>query len=402
LKQKTSVKKEPLAFEVKIEKIVPGGYGLGFAEGRTVFVSLAAPGDLVRVRVREKKGKVVFAEIVEILQPSSERQTPPCVYFNRCGGCDFQQMNYPAQLRAKTAIVRDCLQRIGKINYEREIEIIASPDDFNYRLRAQWHLDAPRRKIGYFKRHSHQIIDVEDCPILAPPLKAKLKEFRQSLNWQDLWSETVEIETATGDGGAQISVYLSELIEPTEEVTFSAFGEKYRFDARSFFQGNRFLVEDLIRLAIDGASGRIALDLFCGVGLFSLPLARKFERVFGVEASERAIELAGKNAENARLANIEFFVGDTTEFFESEELPAPVDFVLLDPPRAGADGATLDALLKLKPAQISYVSCDPATLARDLKRLTATESYDIESITAVDLFPQTHHVETVVRLTLKT
>ena len=136
--------------------------------------------------------------------------------------------------------------------------------------------------------------------------------------------------------------------------------------------------------------------------MFSLPLARKFERVCGVEASERAIELARKNAESARLANIEFFAANTTEFFQNEELPAEqIDFVLLDPPRAGADGETLDALLKLKAAQISYVSCDPATLARDLKRLTA-ESYDIESITAVDLFPQTHHVETIVRLKLKT
>ena len=147
--------------DVRIEKIVPNGYGLGFAEGLTVFVSLAAPGDRVRVKLNQIKGRTAFAEIVEILEPSPERVAPPCVYFGRCGGCDFQQMDYAAQLRAKTAIVRDSLTRIGKINYPGEIEIVGSPRPFGYRSRAQWHLDTRRRRIGYFRRTSHDIIDSE-------------------------------------------------------------------------------------------------------------------------------------------------------------------------------------------------------------------------------------------------
>lgn len=383
--------------DVKIEKIVPGGYGLAFAEGLTVFVALAAAGDHLRVRVREKKGKVAFAEIVEILKPSDERQPqPPCEYFGRCGGCDFQQLNYAAQLRAKVEIIRDCLRRIGKINYEREIPIAASPDELHYRARAQWHVDSRKARIGYFKRYSHEIIDVETCPILAAPLQTALTGFRANLNFRELWAETVEIETATN--GADVSVYSTELIEPTDEIVFTAAGERYRFNAESFFQGNLFLIEELIRLATGGAAGASALDLYCGVGLFTLPLARRFEKVTGVEASEKAIDFARKNAESARLVNTDFVSGAVGEFLTENDLPT-ADFVLLDPPRAGAEKETVEALLKIKPAQISYVSCDPATFARDLRRLT--ELYEIDTLAALDLFPQTHHVETVARLKIK-
>ncbi|HEX9959440.1 MAG TPA: class I SAM-dependent RNA methyltransferase [Pyrinomonadaceae bacterium] len=394
MKSKTSNKTQQL-LEVSIEKIVPGGYGLAFAEGLTVFVSLAAGGDKLRVRVREKKGKIAFAEIVEILEPAPARQTPPCPYFGRCGGCDFQQMNYAAQLEAKVGIVRDSLRRIGKLDYEKEIPIVGSPDDLNYRLRAQWHVDSRRQKLGYFRRHSHDVIDVETCPILAPALKEKLSDIRRDINWQEFWAEKPEIEAATG--GADVSVYSSEIIEPTDEIFFEARGEKYYFDAASFFQGNRFLIDDLIRLAIEGAEGDAAVDLFCGVGLFTLPLARKFKKVFGVEANEKAIEFARKNAERARLSNIELAAENVGEFLLQSDLPE-IDFLLLDPPRAGAEKETISALLKLQPRRISYVSCDPSTLARDLRLLT--DAYAIESITALDLFPQTHHVETIVRLNI--
>lgn len=395
LKSKTFNKQKSQIFEVVIEKIVPGGYGLAFAENLTVFVSLAAVGERLRVRIREKKGKAAFAEILEVLNPSPDRQTPPCPYFGACGGCDFQQMNYRAQLRAKVAIIRDSLERIGKIKYEKEIAIIGSPDDLNYRVRAQWHLDARRKKIGYFRRHSHEIIDVENCPILAPSLKEKLGEVRGNIDWTNFSSDKVEIETATN--GADVSVYSSEIFEPTDEIVFESYGEKYRFDARSFFQGNIFLIEELIRQAVENAAGETALDLFCGVGLFSLPLARQFQKVYGVEANRRAIEYARKNAENAQLSNAEFYAQSVGDWLADNASVKP-DFVLLDPSRAGAEKETIESLLRIKPKEISYVSCDPATLARDVRKLT--ESYELEKITAIDLFPQTHHIETVVRLKL--
>ncbi len=390
--------------EVKVEKIVPGGFGLAFAENLTVFVALAAPGDNLLVRVNQKKGKVAFAEIVEILKPSAQRTEPECPYFGKCGGCDFQQMTYAAQLEEKAVIIRDCLTRIGKINFEREISVIGSPKVYRYRSRAQWHADTRARKIGYFARHSHHVIDVEICPILAPELQKTLTRFRSELNWDEFWAQNAEIEAAAGNNsngdGTQISVYSGELIEPTMEISFDTGENRYFYDAESFFQGNQLLIPELIETATKDASGETALDLYCGVGLFTLPLARRFKNVRGVEGSGKAIGFARKNVENARLENVEFFSANVSEFLneKSEELKN-LDFVLLDPPRAGAEKETIETLLEIKPRQISYVSCDPATLARDL-RLLSENIYTIESITALDLFPQTHHVETVARLQL--
>lgn len=381
---------------VTIEKIIPGGYGLAFAENLTVFVALAAPGDTLRVRVRERKGKVAFTEIVEIIKPSPARVQPECPYFGVCGGCDFQQMSYEAQLEAKAGIVRDCLTRIGKINYEGEISIIGSPRDYRYRSRAQWHVSPRKQKIGYFKRYSHDIVDVETCPILEPDLQTTLENFRANLEWENLGSQTVEIETASSNGS--VSVYSTEIIEPTNDIAFEAAGEKYFYNAESFFQGNQFLIERLVETAVGGAGGETALDLFCGVGLFTLPLARAFGKVSGIEGSSKAIDFARRNAENARLSNVEFFNESVGEWM-AENAPENPDFVLLDPPRAGAENATIEKLLQIKPKEISYVSCDPATLARDLRKLS--ENYSIEKIVALDLFPQTHHIETVVRLKLE-
>jgi 23S rRNA (uracil1939-C5)-methyltransferase len=385
--------------ELTVEKIVPNGYGLGFADGLTIFVSLAAAGDRLRVRVNQQKGKTAFAEIVEILEPSPDRVTPPCIYFGRCGGCDFQQMGYEAQLRAKTAIVRDCLKRIGKLDLAGEIETIGSPRPFGYRSRAQWHLDTRRRRIGYFRRNSHDVIDVVHCPIITDRLQKTLTDLRADVDWESFWAERVEIEAASA--GERVSVYSSELVEPTEEISFQLDENFYFYDAQSFFQGNAFLIDALVETALGGAQGNLALDLYCGVGLFTLPLARKFEKVFGVEASEKSIASARSNLERARLETAEVFAQSVGEWLaENAGILKNTDFVLLDPPRAGADRETIERLLEIGAPHVAYVSCDPSTLARDL-RILCERVYEIESITALDLFPQTHHVETIVHLKSK-
>ena len=379
---------------VTIEKIVPNGYGLAFAENLTVFVPLSVAGDRLRVRIYQTKNKTAFAEIVEIIEPSDLRIEPPCEYFGRCGGCDFQQMSYENQLAAKVAIIKDCLTRIGKINYEPEIEIIPSPREFNYRARAQWHIDTQRKKVGYFQRNSHKVIDVEHCPILTEDLQKILTEVRDTIEWESFWSEKIVIEAASADGN--VSIYSDEMIEPTEQISFAAGGEKYFYSAKSFFQGNPFLIEKLLELALPKSSGKTALDLYCGVGLFTLPLGRKFEKVIGVEANRDAIDFAEKSAENARLENVEFHAESVDDFLDENKL-SDVDFVLLDPPRSGAEKRTIENIIKLNPSEISYVSCEPSVLARDL-RMLIDNGYSIESITALDLFPQTHHIETVVSL----
>lgn len=377
---------------------MPNGFGLAFAENLTVFVALAAKGDKLRVKIIQTKGKTAFAEIVEILEPSPDRTEPRCPYFGRCGGCNFQQLKYEAQLEAKVAIVRDCLSRIGKINYEKEIPIIASPRDYDYRSRAQWHLDTRKKRFGYFQRKSHEIIDAEICPILTPELEQTLKNLRREINWKSFWSGIVEIEAS--NSGAETSVYSAEIIEPTHEIAFEAKGEKYFYDAKSFFQGNPFLIESLIETALKDAAGETALDLYCGVGLFTLPLARNFQNVSGVEGYDKAIDFAEKNIADARLSNVKFYRENVADWLkENAESLKNLDFVLLDPPRAGTEKDIIENLIKMQPKEISYVSCEPSILARDL-RLLIDNSYRIERITALDLFPQTHHVETVVRLRL--
>jgi len=378
---------------VEIVKIVPNGFGLGFAEGLTIFVSLAAAGDNLRVKINQLKGKTAFAEIVEIIKPSDERITPPCRYFGRCGGCDFQHLNYESQLNAKIGIVKDSLTRIGKIKFDGEIKIIGSPKEFGYRARAAWHADTRRKKVGYFQRNSHNVIDVEDCPIVTEELQKLLTELRGEIEWESFWGEKVEIEAASS--GENVSIYSTEIMEPTEELSFSVKDEKYFYNATSFFQGNPFLIESLIDTALGDVSGKFALDLYCGVGLFTLPLARRFEKVVGIEGYDKAIEFAQKNIEHARLENAEVVCENVGEWLAENNVEA--DFVLLDPPRAGTEKETIENILKIAPSEISYVSCEPSTLARDL-RVLCESVYEIESITAIDLFPQTHHIETVVRL----
>ena len=381
--------------DLKIERIVPRGLGIGFADGSTIFVPLAAAGDVVRVRIAEAKKRTAFAEIVDVRQPSPDRITPPCPHFGVCGGCDFQQLSYEAQLAAKVGIIRDSLRRIGGIDYEAEINIIPSPNEFGYRSRARWHADGEDELIGYYARNSHDIVDVRTCPILTSPLEATLLSLKRSAPWGKLTGDTSEIEAAE-DGGT-ISLYSTEIGDSPDEIATNVHGIEFAYSARTFFQGNRSLIPTLIDLAIDGMSGTDALDLYSGVGLFSLPLASRFERVTGVEANAGSIRFAKRNKARAGLANVTFVRHEVGHYL-AEYGGSSLDLVLFDPPRSGADIETIRHLARIRPSHISYVSCDPAILARDVAILS---NYSIAKITALDLFPQTHHVETVVHLELR-
>jgi 23S rRNA (uracil1939-C5)-methyltransferase len=382
--------------EVEIKKIVPRGLGLAFAPELTIFVALAVAGDTVVARLTEIKGRTAFAEIEKVVTPSPQRITPPCPYVGRCGGCDFQQMTYAAQLESKVGIIRDNLHRIGKIEYENEIAVVPSPQEFGYRLRAQWHIDANKREIGYYERDSRNLVAIEHCPILLPELDDALQRVRAEIDWTKFWPDKGAIDAACGDQGA-ISLYSPDLDLDDKEITFSAAGERYTFAAHAFFQGNKFLIGTLIETAIGDAAGEHALDLYSGVGLFTLPLARRFKKVIAVEDYQPSVEFAVKNIGNAGMTNVELVSMPVGVFLDEYPRSGQIDFVLLDPPRSGTEKKTVLDLIKLRPRIVSYVSCDPSVLARDLRRFV-DDGYTIESITAVDLFPQTHHVETVVRL----
>lgn len=378
---------------VDIERLLPGGLGLAHEEGKTIFVSLAAPGDRLRVTIDREQGNVWFASIKEIVTPSPVRIEPPCPYFGRCGGCDFQQLTYEAQLVAKGEIIRDCLRRIAGLESVPNFKVQPT-QEWRYRGRAVWQLDQEQKTLGYYERGSRRVCDVVDCAVLAPELQQALERIRLT-PWH-LMPDLKHLQAVSGDNGVSVAPQVAEF--QTKELRLRVGEEVYAFNAEAFFQINQTLLGSLITFALQGTGGESALDLYCGVGLFTLPLARGFKKVVGVESNPIATRFARRNLKDAKLENARIVTETVAEWIKTATFAdARCDFVLLDPPRAGAESAVIRGILKLAPRQISYVSCDPATLGRDLKKLIAG-GYQIDSLVAFDMFPQTHHVETVVRL----
>jgi 23S rRNA (uracil1939-C5)-methyltransferase len=394
--------------ETTIERIVPGGFGLAHGGGRTLFVTLAAPGDRVRVEIERTQGVVGFARIVEMLEPSPVRVPPPYPHLADCGGGDFQHLAYEAQLAAKVEIVRDCLRRIARIEAPADVPMIASPQRWHYRSRAEWHHDPERGTLGYLAQGSHRVCDVVEDPIVVPALADALRALRQRLEAGRLPEEAREFRAAAGDEAVSFAPPLDSA-EPLEIVSTVA-GERYASDADCFFQVNPgvlpALIEEALRFASpvagDGVDsqgvGRPAIDLYCGVGLFTVPLARRFGRVVGVESHPRSAAFAARNATDAGLERVRIETMPVDRWLGQRwRSYGRTPFLLLDPPRTGVDAATLQGILRLRPARIAYVSCDPATLARDLRALLAA-GHQLERVAAFDMFPQTHHVEVVAHL----
>jgi len=381
-----------MSFEVEVERILPGGMGLAHAAGKTVFVSLAAPGDRLRVRVDREQGNVLFASIEEIITPSPLRIEPPCPYFGRCGGCDFQQLTYEAQLAAKAEMIRDCLHRIAGFENIPDFSVTPSPNEWRYRMRATWQIDREQQAIGYYERGSRRVCDVADCAILLPELQAELEHVRRT-EWSCFPADLQHLDVAGGENGSSFAPGFSEFRR--NELRMTVRGEVYRYNAQTFFQANPALLGPLIDAALSDASGETAIDLYSGVGLFTLPLLRRFRSVMAVESNPTAVRFARWNLKDAGFDAASVNLENVADWLNS--VSTRVDFILLDPPRVGAESAVIKRILDLHPLRISYVSCDPATLARDLKKLVAG-GYLVQSLAAFDLFPQTHHVETVVHL----
>lgn len=395
--------------EVTTERLAYGGEAVAHHNGLTVFIAMAAPVERLRVRITERKKRFARAVIEEILSPSGARREAPCGYFGQCGGCQLQHLTYAAQLEAKAGFVRDALSRIGRIDWPHEIEVRAA-DEFGYRARAQIklgferHGDAGQRLlIGYNRAGSHKVCDVAACPILVPALNSGLAELRSSLGARQgdkLLALPPEIEMAAGASGIAFDPQVAGL--PSGAVTASVAEIDYSFSPTAFFQVNPFLLEALIVEAVGERAGGLAVDLYAGVGLFTLQLARRFDRVIGVESNPEAAEFARDNISENHVSNVEFFNASVERWLKEfsahkdSDLKSQLDLVLLDPPRGGAAEA-VGLIAQLKPREISYVSCDPVTLARDLRALLDS-GYGLTSVTAFDLFPQTYHVETVASL----
>jgi tRNA/tmRNA/rRNA uracil-C5-methylase (TrmA/RlmC/RlmD family) len=390
--------------ETTIERIVPGGFGLAFAGGRTLFVSRAAPGDRVRVRVDREHGRTAHASIVEILEPGPDRIAEPYPLLTRCGA-DFQHLRYDAQLRAKSEMIADCLRRIGGIELSEPVPVAPSPVAWGYRGRVEWRHDPSTMALGYLETGSKRVVDLPQDPFVVPALAERFAHLRARLMAGTLPEWATELRAAAGEDGISFAPPL-ELPQPLP-VRATVAGERYAYDADCFFQVNPFVLDDLVAEALRftpepgaerGRHSRLAIDLYCGVGLFTLPLARRFAQVIGVEGQPRAAEFAQRNLAAAGLTRAKIETASIERWLEGAyRSHGRAPFVLIDPPRTGLPGLGLRFLPRLRAERIAYVSCDPATLARDLKALRASE-YEVIALATFDMFPQTHHVEIVAHL----
>jgi 23S rRNA (uracil1939-C5)-methyltransferase len=418
-----------MSFEFSPTKLIYGGEALGHHAGRTVLVPRVLPGERAEVEeIRTAKG-VVRARPLRILQAAPQRIDPPCPYFGRCGGCHYQHLSPQLQSTSKREILLETLRRLGRIDWKGEMPVRVGPP-WNYRHQAQFKI-APqpggRVELGFFEPQSHRVLTIDSCLILSPRLNTVLGElrrpewarglahFRQIELFADERDEEVMLTLegeAPGAEGEQMGQGLLERIPGAvcvalefsnrfrvlgkPAVQYSVGGFSYRVSPGSFFQASRFLMLELVTSVTGEERGELALDLFAGVGLFSLPLARHFNRVVAAEANPTAASDLKANAEANGLPNLHA-AGETSYDFLRRFAQAEPDLVVMDPPRAGVDAGSLKLLAALRPRKIHYLSCSPPTLARDLSFLLR-HGYQLHSIELFDLFPQTYHIEALAKL----
>ncbi len=378
--------------ELTIASLASGGDGVGRAAGgRVMFVPFSAPGDRVRVRVVEEHTRFARGEIVELLAAGPSRTKPLCPVFGLCGGCAWQHVGYEAQLEAKREILRSALERVGGVRLPGPIELMPCPEPYRYRTRTRVLVAGGR--VGYRQRRSHALCATRHCPVLVPELDTALERLECGAQDSSEW------ELASGEGGA---VRIERLEPPgprglLSELAIQVGDDNLGFSPGVFVQSNRWLRDALARAVHEAAGhGRLAIELFAGAGFLTLGLARRFTRVVAVEGDTASCADLVRNARRAGLHNIEPCC-EAAERAAAKGFGAIPDTVVLDPPRRGLarDGAA--AICALRAARVVYLSCDPATLARDLALLCAG-GYEVEAVRGFDLFPQTAHVEALATL----
>ena len=404
-------------FALQLTTIAHGGAALGRHEGRVIFVPYALPGETARVEITEDKGRYAFARLVEVLEPSPDRVAPPCPYFGLtgCGGCQWQHAAYEAQLRFKAKIVADQLTRIGSIADPPVHPTLPDGSGWAYRNHAQFH-PAPGGGLGFqgvSMGRPRGVVTVDECPILHP----LLSELYAALDFDLPGLLRLSLRAGTETGETMLIFEMEDDLPPSLEsdlpvscvlllsdglhanlignnhITEIVAGRAYRISAPSFFQVNTPQSAQLVRLVteyLDLRGDETVLDGYCGVGLFTAHLAERAGLVIGVELAPTAVADLLENT--AEFDNVEVIEGPVEAVLP--DLDVPLDAAVVDPPRAGMDRFALDALVARQPARVVYVSCDPATLARDAKRLVRA-GYRLVEVQPVDMFPQTYHVESV-------
>jgi 23S rRNA (uracil1939-C5)-methyltransferase len=421
---------------VEIEKPIYGGAFLARVEGKAVFVPLTLPGEQARVRITQSKPGYATAEAEEFVRAAPERIAPACPHFGACGGCHYQHTDYATQLAFKQAILRETLQR-GGVAVPEQIAVLAG-EPWHYRNRIRLAFDAAGN-LGYRGRRSHAVVPVRECPIAAPLLVEAALAFAQvarafvpalrptevalfcnpaetamlatvftaiptKIHFDD-FAKALQERIPALIGAELVVEGRANMKVPNEEqstlehwgaavLSYTAAGFDYRVDHGAFFQVNRWLVDALVEKVSTGHCGKLAWDLFAGVGLFARQLTANFARVVAVESAPSATAALEQNLRGTTGLAVK---AETLAFLRCNRMGEKPDFIAVDPPRTGLGAETCALLAEIAASAVIYVSCDPATLARDLRALTGS-GYQIQSITLADLFPQTFHLETVVHL----
>ena len=372
---------------VTIEKLVYGGAGLARTDRGVVFVPRTAPGDVVEVELVEQKSDYALARVTSLIEPSSDRQAPGCPNYETAGCCHWQHIRYERQLQIKESILRETLQRTARLIWDSAIPVISGPDT-HYRMRASFHVHS--HKLGFVAERTHTVVPIDSCDALSDELNAFIPEGNRILATPEM-AEVREVHAISGPP-VLAAFGRQRMGQGPARVRIG----EWTFDLHplAFFQTNRYLAADFLKqVLLQGQGARRVLDLFCGSGFFSIPLAGQAGQVLGVESSHTAAKQARLNSKLNSTANIEIFEGPVEELLRASPDVRP-DLIVMNPPRAGAGREVAGLVAGLGAERVIYVSCNPSTFAREVPVLTA-KGYTLREITLVDQFPNTYHIELV-------
>ncbi len=391
-----SVKKEVI---LKIEKLANEGCAISHYNDKVIFVRYSIPGEVVRANIYRETTSYAVAEPVEILELSPYRIKPFCPYFSLCGGCDYQMLPYEKQIDAKINLAIETFNRLGKIEIKELTDVIESPLKLNYRNTETFKVDPKNKKIGFFRKDTKSVVDIENCALAMPKINEALSNIRKQ---KDFPPHNFKVRT-TNNGDITVNFIKTELYEdrPVYE-RIKALGKeiKFKISKDSFFQVNNSIIplwlEEIVSFLDTDGHERI-YDLYCGIGLITIFVSFFAKKTIGIEISKSSVGDALHNLEiNNIKPDITFICAAVEEKIKELE---PADVFIIDPPRKGMDSSCIAMLRELQPKKIIYSSCKPATMARDIE--TLKDIYNIEKLCLVDMFPQTHHIEMLALLIKK-
>ncbi|MFN4279637.1 23S rRNA (uracil(1939)-C(5))-methyltransferase RlmD [Thermosynechococcus sp.] len=446
-----SVWQQGATIELTIDSLNHTGEGVGRWQDRVVFVADTVPGDRLRVRLTHVKRQYAHGKVLEVVQPSEQRVRPSCIVADKCGGCQWQCVAYETQLAAKEQLVKEAIARIGHLEPQTFLPILAAPHPFGYRNKVTYPLARRHGRVvaGYYQKGSHRLVNLNQCPVQDPRLNSLLAALKEALQLWPIYNEHTHeagfrhlglrigqrtgeqlitlvlagelptgLQAAAENWLQQFPRVVGVCVNFNDQAGNRIFGDKtqvlagrpylweemagvrFQIASTTFFQVNTTQAEQLaitLRKWIAPTGGERLVDLYCGVGTLSLPLASSVAEVIGVEVHPASVQQAIANTQHNSINNARFLCAKAEAWLP--QFHQPIDVLILDPPRKGCDRPVLDAILRNPPHRILYVSCHPATLARDLAHLCHSGAYQLTKIQPLDMFPQTAHVETIALLT---